>query len=277
MSQTLRQLFAFAMAFQCVYASVDVSIKDRLAESVSEHQKTMQSAKDRLTDELRDLRKKAQASGELKEVLAIDAAIQVFEQKGTLPVGFARNPLSRFMKVQSKADTKQIAAYETAVRDYTKGGQLDTAKAIQKELDNFKSSPQHTVSNATVIVVSGITAIKKLAVGLRVFSNRPYVWKFVAPELPVKQFTQIRGGGEDPIELSVKTSGWVFLAVQVHEDPKKTIDYLRRLGWTDMQLLLRHNPPGRDTHRWTIVRKWFPEGPASIPRLYFSGPIVLLP
>jgi hypothetical protein len=82
--------------------------------------------------------------GDLKAVEAIQSEIDIFEQSGKMPQSIPTKGFDSQVKLARK---RMEDAFADSIRQYTKDDKIELAKAIRKELDQFKATTPTLAAN----------------------------------------------------------------------------------------------------------------------------------
>src|SRR5262245_44512302 len=109
----------------------------------AEHAKALDDAQKKLMQAVDERLKSVKDQGDLKAVEKTLEVKKSLEADNKLPEGVKDNTVLSAVRQRDRAidvaNSKLLAAYDKAVRDLTKAGKIDEAKAIQKEKDAFGS------------------------------------------------------------------------------------------------------------------------------------------
>lgn len=124
-------------AFLCggSLAGDDDSVGKNLATAKEAYGKGVEKARDGLLADLKKKAEAAQKAGELKALEKVLAEVKAFEGGGDLPKSVSTKAYEGQLRATR---TKLEEAYASSVKQYTKDGKIDRAKAVQSELDEFK-------------------------------------------------------------------------------------------------------------------------------------------
>ncbi len=118
----------------------------------AEHAKALEDAQKKLMQAVEDRLKVVKDQGDLKAVEKILEVKKSLEADNKLPEGVKDNAVLSAVRQRDRAidvaNSRLMAAYDKTVRDLTKAGKIDEAKAIQKEKDAFGSSKPGSDENA---------------------------------------------------------------------------------------------------------------------------------
>ncbi|HVK14654.1 MAG TPA: hypothetical protein VM597_38300 [Gemmataceae bacterium] len=136
MSRSVSLMVVCAVFFDGVtaFADEDVVEKQLLAAKL-EFESAAEKARTGLLADLKKKEEAAQKAGDLKTLEKVQAEAKAFEADGTLPKAVAVKGYESQLRT---ARAKLEEEYAAAVKQYTKGGKIALAKAVQQELDEFK-------------------------------------------------------------------------------------------------------------------------------------------
>ena len=129
-------LAVVGLYFCCLATGQEDAVEVKLSTARSDYQKAVEKLRGSLSGELRKKAEAAQKAGDLKGLEAVEAEVKAFEDKGVLPKSVPTKSYDAGLRL---AKAKLEDAYSAAVKEYTKAGQRAQAKAVQLELDDFKS------------------------------------------------------------------------------------------------------------------------------------------
>ncbi|WP_020472408.1 hypothetical protein [Zavarzinella formosa] len=122
-------------ACELVLAADDDLVEKKLTAMKTEYEKGVAKARTGLLEDLKKKEEAAQKMGDLKKLEMAQAEAKAFEDRRELPKSV---PVKTYETQLRSARSKLEEAYATAVRDYTKGGKIELAKAVQQQLEEFK-------------------------------------------------------------------------------------------------------------------------------------------
>lgn len=194
--------------------------------------------------------------------------------------------------VQEGGQTIQPADGETAQPETEKSAK---DVALENEQSNAGEEEQKTLSvaesaspeHAATLANDKRSEVFKGADGA--FNNRPYWW--VRPKnFPLHRFIRIGVGDDEELTrqqqireqaIEIEKAGWLHIAL-ADEGPgnagRLSSEFAKEHGWekTDTQLGYRVPKQARAT-RMFVYRKKVPVGQLTLPRVNWSGPVILLP
>jgi len=134
-------LLAAACLFLLQSASrADEPAADPIAAKITAAKDAFYAERDKADEALIKLLEKKEATakqaGDLKTLEAVRAELEVFRNEGSLP---KLVPLTIYDSSLKSARTKLENVYLGAIKTYTQKDKLDEAKALQKELDEFRA------------------------------------------------------------------------------------------------------------------------------------------
>ena len=118
-------------------AAEDDAVEKKLTAAKEEFAKSVEKAKAGLLADLKKRQDDAQKAGDLKLVEKAQAETKAFDTNGTLPKLVSVKSYESQLKT---ARAKLEDVYVGSVKQYTKDGKFATAKAIDKELDEFRKA-----------------------------------------------------------------------------------------------------------------------------------------
>lgn len=141
-------VFVSSLASSTVSFAQEDPVEQKLVESKAQFESATENARTALIEALQKKEDSAKKSGNLQLLLAVQADVKAFEENGDLPKSVPTGVYEGQMK---RARVRLEAAYSEAVKLYTKDGSVELAKAVQKELDEFKiPSDTDTLKKGTV-------------------------------------------------------------------------------------------------------------------------------
>lgn len=215
----------------------------------------------------------AQQSGVLETVERLTTEKEEFTKDGTTPSSIKMRTFNR--KVSTALLTLK-REFKVVIKRLVQQGKIEEAKHLRDELKTFEDSPLNR-SNwgiADYKIQSGAGAWQPFSNRVRAFTNRVYVWNDISPSWPLKQFAPVAGGKQVPIQIDVSSPGWVFIAFSTG-DKASVATYLTDHSWQPTPYTFSYNAHGKTTMR--IFRKQLSVGEYAIPRINFSGPVLLKP
>jgi hypothetical protein len=118
----------------------------------TEHAKALEDAQKKLMQAVDDRLKYVKDQGDLKALEKLLEVKKSLEADNKLPEGVKDNNVLSAVRLRDRAvevaNSRVLAAYDRAVRDLTKAGKIDEAKALQKEKDAFGASKPGGDENA---------------------------------------------------------------------------------------------------------------------------------
>lgn len=120
---------------------------DRITAAQQQHESDVLQYREELRTAITNKRKIAQEKGDLASLQRIDEEIAQFEKHNKLPQSVSTAAYSRKMAL---ARSKLISAYQLAIKELTKSGDIETAKAVQGTLDRLKSADVHIPRDAVL-------------------------------------------------------------------------------------------------------------------------------
>ena len=125
-------------------------IAQALDQAKDEHGAALDSAKKKWLDMIDARTKAAENRGDLKTVESLTKAKESVQKDGTMPedvkdvsvIGAGK----AYQGAVKQADQKLVAAYQKAIKDYTKAHHVAEAEAAQKELDDMHDGAGATAS-----------------------------------------------------------------------------------------------------------------------------------
>lgn len=185
---------------------------------------------------------------------------------------------------QFAREEAQSPANEDAESDVKQASANDSTAMSVKE----SASPEHAA------MLAENRSIEPLLNRKEAFSNRPYWWE-LPKDLPFRRFIRIGVGKKEDQKIRIERAGWIHVALarQGPSNPSGGFDpdrprprdtdlyvneFAEKYGFekTDMTIGYRVPLHARAT-RMFIYRKKVPVGELTIPRVNWSGPVVLLP
>ncbi|MEM7393269.1 MAG: hypothetical protein AAF492_13075, partial [Verrucomicrobiota bacterium] len=176
-----------------------------------------------------------------------------------------------------------------SIRSEDVDGARKAAKELDRAKENYRSiragltkneppappAPRPTkILPARLEVKSGFTSIKPLRNRQAAYSNRKYVWMNIPDDFPFSQFAMVPGGGTAPIKGSVTTSGWLYAAINEEADASR-LKNLAEKGWEKTTMEFAYSAGGGT--KMVVYKKRMRRGPFTLPRMHWSGPVLLLP
>ena len=215
----------------------------------------------------------AKRAGVIAPVEALTKEKQNFTEQGVTPSSVNTRTFRRRISIAVRSLKKE---FETGIKSYVQEGKLEDAKRLREELKSFEESPliRSSWGVAKYTVVSGAGTFVPFADRVKAFPNRNYVWGDVSPAWPLKQFAPVSGGGRDPIQITVKSPGWVFIAIG-NEEPERVSVYLKQFSWQSTPYAFSYSVRGKTPMH--IYRKQISKGDHVLPRVNFAGPVLLAP
>lgn len=215
----------------------------------------------------------ARNDGSLEPVEALTKEKKAFTKQGIFPTSVSTRTFQRKVAIALRPLKKE---FDAGIRVYVQQGKIEDAKRLREELKSFEDSPLNR-SNwgvAEYTIGSGAGAFKPFTNRARAFPNRTYVWGDVSPSWPIKRFAPVGGGRSQPIKISIKSPGWVFMAVS-NEESKKVNAYIEQHSWQLTPYAFSYNARGKTP--MVIFRKQLSNGDHTLPRVGFAGPVLLAP
>ena len=127
---------ACVVLFCGVIAAADEgSVEKRLTTAKEECTKANEKARAALLADLKKKEEEAQKAGDLKRLERVQAETRAFEAEGTLPSVVSVKSCERQVE---RARDRLDKTYDMAVKQHTKEGNVDLARATQNEWDDFK-------------------------------------------------------------------------------------------------------------------------------------------
>ncbi len=124
----------------------DDSITKKFADAKSTFEQEQNKLRDDLTGALKKKADEAKSAGDLKLLERVRAEADAWETKGELPKVVSTRVYDEGVK---KSRMKMEDGFKTAIKEYTKADNIDRAKAVETELDDFKngraSTPASTI------------------------------------------------------------------------------------------------------------------------------------
>lgn len=115
----------------------DDPILTQLEEAVASFEDASKTSRSLVLKGLDSAIARAQASGDLATLKAIQNERDAFTASGILPTSVSTRTFERRMAI---ARRQLESAYESAVRDYTRNGNIESAELILEEFDRFKQN-----------------------------------------------------------------------------------------------------------------------------------------
>ena len=112
-------------------------VEEALAAAKVKYEKAIETAQATILDTLTERAAAEQAAGNLNAIEVTHAEITAFKEKGEFPASFSAKAQKAFESKRRVAAAKLEQAYDDAIKQYTKGGNLAVAKAIRQERDEF--------------------------------------------------------------------------------------------------------------------------------------------
>lgn len=244
-----------------------------IAEAKEAFRGSVDSAKKQLQERLDAKLAFAQRRGELELTETVSKELEAFKTKGILPTTV---PADGYVTTLQRALGQLEVAYDQVIRSYVREGLLDDARFLKEEFAAFKASsvnhPEY--ANAVFSVVSGASKPQELKNGAKAFLDRTYTWGDIPKDFPCRQFAPIRGEGQDPIVIQVKSPGIVYIALN-NEHPQRVAAFLRNFDWKPTEAKMSHSARGKTPVY--VFQRVYETGEHIIPRVNFSGPTLLLP
>ena len=128
-------------------ANADEAIDDILTKAKAEYEMNIAAANDSVVEAMSRARDAAQKRGDLDLLKTLSQELQVFREQGTLPKSLSSQ---RFVTKFRFARKRMEDAYETAVRAYTKAGQIELATATQREAKEFQAGRRSPPADAAI-------------------------------------------------------------------------------------------------------------------------------
>jgi hypothetical protein len=131
-----RFLAAVAVCFALIVPgrADDDPIKTRLDEARQQYRETIERSRKNILDMLEKKEAIARDKGDKKAVDAVKAEREAFNDKDVVPKSLTTD----YTKDVSRAQAAMTAAFETAIKDYTKAKKDDDASKVEEELKAFK-------------------------------------------------------------------------------------------------------------------------------------------
>lgn len=194
-------------------------------------------------------------------------------EEGTTPSSV---DMRMFRRKISNALRTMKREFEQAIDNAGKQGEIEEAKRLRDELQTLEEAPYKCASwaFADYEIQSGAEAFQPFINFARAYTNRGYVWKDVSPSWPLKQFAPVAGGSGVPIQITVTSPGWVFIAFS-QGDKELVAAYITSHLWQPTPHVFSYNTVGKTQMR--IFRKHLPAGEYVIPWFNFSGPVLIKP
>ncbi|VTS00839.1 unnamed protein product [Gemmata massiliana] len=105
-------------------------------------------ARSTLLDAFKSASAAATTSGDLNTVKTVQAERDAFENGGKLPTSVRmRTAVASYQQSMKQARTTLDAAYEQAIKDFTKAGKIPEAEALQTELHDLRAKTVATKEN----------------------------------------------------------------------------------------------------------------------------------
>jgi hypothetical protein len=123
--------------------------EQQLAKAITEHGESRRQALEQLIRSIEKHQKSATAKGDLDSVQKCRSSIEAIRESETLPTDpeFA-NARSQAEKSTAKAEKKLLAAYDAAIRSYTRNKDYNKAEAVAQKKDQFSNSTSRKASSA---------------------------------------------------------------------------------------------------------------------------------
>jgi hypothetical protein len=118
---------------------------------------------------------RAQASGDLATLKAIQNERNAFTTSGILPTSISTRTFERRMAI---ARRQLESAYEAAIRDYTRNGNVESAELILNEFERFKENGSLTNTAIGLLDDSGLSAWEFNAKATRHWTLRNEILRF---------------------------------------------------------------------------------------------------
>ena len=124
----------FLSALSC--SAKEGATLDRISSAEKDYASGIARHRDELLAMLEKKREVAQKKGDLSALQMIEDEMEQFEKHGNLPKSV---PTASYVRKMELSKAKLVSEYESVIKDLTKSGEIETAKAIQETLDRFKS------------------------------------------------------------------------------------------------------------------------------------------
>jgi len=115
------------------------------------------------------------------------------------------------------------------------------------------------------------------------FSNRPYWW-VLPKKLPFARFVRIAVGEEEDQKLQIVRGGWIHIALANEgpdsrdASPEHVTAFAKKSGWEKTDIAIGYRVPLKQRATpMSVYRKKVPVGELTIPRVNWSGPVILIP
>ena len=125
--------------------------------------------------------------------------------------------------------------------------------------------------------------IKPLLNRRTAFTNRPYWW-VLPKKLPFAGFIPIAVGEKEEQKIEVVAEGWIHIAVANEgpdswdTNPDHVTAFARQHEWEKTDIAIGYRVPLKQRATpMSIYRKKVPIGELTIPRVNWSGPVIVIP
>lgn len=144
MTRSIRLLAVTAMILcGVVAAAADDPIDAKLAAAKAEYAKSAEKLKAALLGELKKKAEAAKKAGDLNLLEKVEAEIKAFEEKSAYPKSIS----TKLYEAEArKAKAKLEDSFGTAIKQYTMDGKIELAKAVRKELEQFKAGGSDSIA-----------------------------------------------------------------------------------------------------------------------------------
>ncbi|MBP3960700.1 hypothetical protein J8F10_36205 [Gemmata sp. G18] len=145
----LRSLFSLCLAvglFNSVASAEDPAATVEKAKEA--HAEGVNKARNTLLEAFKAANNAAKSSGDLNAVKVIQAEQDTFENSGKLPTSARmKSAVASYQQSMKQARTTLDAAYEQAIKDFTKAGKIAQAEETQSELHDLRAKTVATKEN----------------------------------------------------------------------------------------------------------------------------------
>jgi hypothetical protein len=150
-----------ALAYMWAADPANDAVRTRLDRAKIEYDKAVEKARSSLLGDLKKRTDAAKKAGDLKALEKALEEFQAFEKDGKAPRQLGGGTYEKQMKA---ARDKLEDSYRAAVKQYTKNDEIQQAKIIQQELEEFLKSDWNKVAASNVKGESRLTADRQLKI-----------------------------------------------------------------------------------------------------------------
>ena len=252
------------------FAQEPDEIKDKLDKAKQAYTQAAERARQDLYDAIDKKEESARSSGNKKLVDQIKAERKAYEESGKLPKVI---PATAFQKAMSTARAPLDAAYQSAIKEYTKARKDDEASAVEAEWKKFKEGGALVRTKVMPVTFVGKPlagwSLKEIHTGIYVFPDRGYKITDVPKELAGGTML-VRNSTESkhwlrPGAVSAGADGDVFLLVRYRwlgneEIDSETFAKFIAEGWDEVKCTFGTTFPAGEDWQWRVIRKGVKKG-----------------